>query len=115
MIDRLFSLWQCVAIVVVLLEHERGQPHDWSLRVWYLLAYMLGAIKLQALIDTRRDSWDLFFFVPVYIAQTILAIIALFFNLPPADGSYQKLPPSLPVEEDKVLLPQHLLCRSVAL
>lgn len=94
-----------MAIVIVLLERERGQPHDWSLRVWYLLAYMLGAVKLQALIDTRRDSWDLFFFIPAFAAQIILAIIALFFNAASAEASnYQKLPPSLPVEEDRVQL-----------
>ena len=75
-----------------MLENERGQPHDWALRVWYLLAYMLGAIKLQALIDLAPNSWDFYVYMPVYACYTIMAIIALFFNKKAEGGpSYQKL------------------------
>ncbi len=37
------------------MEHDRGLPNNWVLRVWFLLAYVFGAIKLQALIDLDRD------------------------------------------------------------
>ncbi len=62
------------------MEHDRGLPNNWVLRVWFLLAYVFGAIKLQALIDLDRDVVRVAFSHSSFRFSVLLAAINMHAN-----------------------------------
>lgn len=72
-----------IALWVLWLEWTRGCKHDFTLPLWWTSMFVVGSVKLQALLDIDNElgwDWSFWYFVGTLILWFIIAVLGLFFN-----------------------------------
>eukprot|EP01094_Clydonella_sp_ATCC50884_P012540 TRINITY_DN2274_c0_g1_i1.p1 TRINITY_DN2274_c0_g1~~TRINITY_DN2274_c0_g1_i1.p1 ORF type:complete len:657 (+),score=275.64 TRINITY_DN2274_c0_g1_i1:84-1973(+) len=73
------------SLIVIMIEYDRGQEHNWAIKSTWTLAFIAGAVKLQTMVAMLRDDGDykieLPLFLVMYAALTLISVLALFFPM----------------------------------
>jgi hypothetical protein len=72
-----------IGLSVLYMEWSRGTKHDFTLPIWWTSMFVVGSIKLQALLDEENQlgsDWSFYYFIGTLILTFVIAVLGLFSN-----------------------------------